>query len=344
MNGIKNKIAIHHNSGSFSDRWIEYCKLNNIPYKIVNCLNGDIYKQLENCSALMWNFIHTQINQCLKAKEIIKKLDSNNFPVFPNYSSMNHYDNKIKQKFLLESIGAPLIPTHVFYNKDEAINWSKKINYPIVFKLSTGAGSSNVKLVHSKKEIIQYIEKSFGIGYSPLDRKALFKDRIWHLYRDKDLKSVIGLFKGLARLLIPTKFERLSKKERGYVYFQDFIPKNSYDIRIIVIGNRAFAIKRNVRKGDFRASGSGDIDYNQNLIDIRCIEISFEISKKLGFNSMTYDYVFDESNKPLLIEISYCYSYSAYYLCPGYWDESLRWNAGHFKSQDFMVEDIINKI
>ena len=30
------KIAIHHRQGSFSDRWIEYCKENGINFKIVN--------------------------------------------------------------------------------------------------------------------------------------------------------------------------------------------------------------------------------------------------------------------------------------------------------------------
>ena len=341
---INKKIAIHHNKGSFSERWIEFCKNNNISYKIVNCLGDDLYTELEDCDALMWHFNHIQVDQCIAAKRIIKELDNKGFPVFPNYSSMNHYDNKIKQKYILESINAPLISTHVFHNKNEAINWSENINYPIVFKLSTGAGSANVKLVHSYEEIIELINKSFASGHSPLDRKALFKDRLWHLYRDKNLKSIVGLFKGLFRLIIPTKFEIISSKERGYVYFQNFIPNNSHDIRIIVIGDRAFAIKRNVRKNDFRASGSGDINYEKDLIDIRCVKISFEISRKLGFNSMTYDYVFDKNNNPLLIEISYCYSHKSYYQCPGYWDKNLNWHEGFFKSQDFMVEDIVKHL
>ena len=124
--------------------------------------------------------------------------------------------------------------------------------------MSTGAGSTNVKLVHSKSETIKLINKSFDKGHSPLDRNSLFKDRIWHFKRDKNLKSIFGLFKGLVRLFVPTKFERLSDREKGYIYFQDFIPNNKYDIRIIIIGKKAFAIKRNIRKDDFRASGSGN--------------------------------------------------------------------------------------
>jgi len=45
------KIAIHHTIGSFSDRWIDYCKINSIDYKLVNCYDSDIIFQLSDCDA-----------------------------------------------------------------------------------------------------------------------------------------------------------------------------------------------------------------------------------------------------------------------------------------------------
>ncbi|MDZ7775700.1 MAG: hypothetical protein U5L09_08950 [Bacteroidales bacterium] len=45
------KIAIHNRPGSFSDRWIEYCKKQEIPYKIVNCYDNNIIQQLNDCDA-----------------------------------------------------------------------------------------------------------------------------------------------------------------------------------------------------------------------------------------------------------------------------------------------------
>ena len=38
------KIAIHNSKGSFSDRWIDYCQKNNIPFKIVNAYDSDIFE------------------------------------------------------------------------------------------------------------------------------------------------------------------------------------------------------------------------------------------------------------------------------------------------------------
>jgi len=52
------KIAIHHREGSFSSKWIEYCQKRRIDFKLVNCLNSDIIKQLEECDGLMWHWSH----------------------------------------------------------------------------------------------------------------------------------------------------------------------------------------------------------------------------------------------------------------------------------------------
>ena len=33
-------IATHHNKGSFSEKWIEYCEKNNLFYKLVDCFSS----------------------------------------------------------------------------------------------------------------------------------------------------------------------------------------------------------------------------------------------------------------------------------------------------------------
>jgi len=159
----------------------------------------------------------------------------------------------------------------------------------------------------------------------------------------------MGMIKGLGRLFLSTTYAKMKGREKGYVYFQDFIPDNDSDTRVIVIGDKAFAIKRMVRKNDFRASGSGLIIYKKDVIDTRCIIISFEISEKLKFQCMAYDFVFDSENKPLIIEISYGFSPEGYNDCPGYWDRNLVFHEGSFNPYGWMVEQvsslsIINKV
>ena len=139
-------------------------------------------------------------------------------------------------------------------------------------------------------------------------------------------------------------FAKMHNKEKGYVYFQDFIPGNSFVIRVCVVGGRAFALKRMTRKGDFRASGSGNIVYDKKQIDERCVKIAFEVNEKLKTQSIAYDFVFDTDNQPLIVEVSYAYAVKAYDLCEGYWTKDMRWHEGtHFDFCGWMVEDLITE-
>ena len=153
--------------------------------------------------------------------------------------------------------------------------------------------------------------------------------------------SLLGVAKGFGRLVIPTEFAKLQSRERGYVYFQEFVANDNLDIRIIVIGHKAFVIKRMTRENDFRASGSGKIIFDKNQIDERCVQISFHVNNKLNCQSVAYDFVFDKNKNPLIVEISYGFAMEAYNACPGYWDSSIQWHEGKFNPQGWMVEVII---
>ena len=250
------KIAIHHTPGSFSDRWISYCKENDIPYKLVNAYDSDIIKQVEDCDAFMWHHHHANYKDALFAKQLLYSLEIAGKKVFPNFHTGWHFDDKVGQKYLLEAIGAPLVPSYVFYSKDEALEWVNKTTFPKVFKLRGGAGASNVRLVHTKSEAVSLVKKAFGKGFSQFNRWGYCKERFNKWRTGKD--SLVGVCKGIARLFVPTEFAKMHAPEKGYVYFQDFIPDNQYDIRIVVVNmNKAFGIKRLVRNNDFRASGSG---------------------------------------------------------------------------------------
>jgi hypothetical protein len=91
-------------------------------------------------------------------------------------------------------------------------------------------------------------------------------------------------------------------KEINYLYFQEFIPNNDSDTRIIVIDGKAFGIKRMNRKNDFRASGSGFILYEKEHIDIILVKTAFDIHKKLNAQCIAYDFVYDD--EPCTVDLS----------------------------------------
>jgi len=330
------KIAIHHRPGSFSDRWIEYCKENNIPYKIVNAYDTDIVQQVDDCTAFMWHHTQCDYRDKLFAKQLIYSLEAMGLKVFPDFHTTWHFDDKVGQKYLLEAIGAPLVPSYVFYDKKEAIEWVNQTTFPKVFKLRGGAGSANVQLVPTKKDAIRLVNRAFGKGFPQFNRRGNLKERIRKYKEGKD--TLWGVCKGIGRLFIPTELAKMVGPEKGYVYFQDFIPNNTFDIRIIIVANKAFAIKRLTRKNDFRASGSGMIIYNKEEIDEQCVKIAFIVNEKIKSQSIAFDFVFDADNNPMIVEISYGFIKEVYDPCEGFWNKDLNWHEGPFDPYGWMVE------
>ncbi|MDQ1298336.1 MAG: hypothetical protein QG558_875, partial [Campylobacterota bacterium] len=338
---MNKRVAIHHYSGDFSDRWIEYCREKEIEYEIVDCYRNDIVAVMKNFDVLLWSWNLSHHESLQFAKELIYSLEVMGKKVFPDFRTSFFYDNKVGQKYILESVGAPLVPTCVFYDQESAKHWAEQTIFPKVFKLSGGAGSMNVQLCRTQNEALKLIRKSFSTGFSPVDRRAWFVDKVKKFKEKPSKDTSIKLIKAFGRLFIPTKKEKVMSHEKGYAYFQEFIPNNEFDIRVIVIGEKAFALKRLCRENDFRASGSGKIIYDQEKIDISCVKIAFDVSKKLDAQCMAYDFVFDINNQPLIVEMSYHFSPYAYDKCEGYWDERLHWHNEKVNPQYMIIEQLL---
>lgn len=332
-------IAIHPRSGSFSDCWIQYCEKNNVAYKIVNAYSTDIMTQVKGCDAFMWHHHHEDYRDVLFAKQLIYSLESMGIRCFPNSHTTWHFDDKVGQKYLLESIGAPLVPSYVFYTKQDAIKWVSGTTFPKVFKLRGGAGASNVQLIRTSKDARKLVDKAFRIGFSAHKRGVYLQER-YRKWRNGQT-SFVEVLKGIGRLFVVPTYVKMCGKEKGYVYFQDFIPNNQFDLRVVVIGGeRAMGEKRYCREGDFRASGSGRFEYPK--IDDQVLQIAFDVANRLQLQSVAFDFVYFEG-QPLIVEISYGFGTHGIRHCGGYYTRDMQWHKDD--KLDFcgwMVADMIN--
>lgn len=335
------KIAIHQKENDFSSKWIEYCKENQISHKVVNCYDNDIIDQLADCDALMWHFHQSNPKDVLFAKQLMYSLQTAGKKVFPDFNTAWHFDDKVGQKYLLEAVEAPMVPSYVFYDKKQAFEWVKGTDFPKVFKLRRGSGSSHVRLVNNTAEAKKIVHKAFNNGFSQYNKTKNLKER-WYKYRNGK-KGLWNVAKGVLRFFRTTEFAKTIGNEKGYIYFQDFIPDNDYDIRVIVIDGKAFAIKRLVRKGDFRASGSGKGLYEKHHFSEETIRLSIDIAEKLKSQCLSIDYVF-KGAEPLIVEISYGFPSENFIEgCTGYWDRNLNWHEGSFDAQGWMVESLLSE-
>jgi glutathione synthase/RimK-type ligase-like ATP-grasp enzyme len=332
------KIGIHHARGSYSEGWILYCKEKNIPYKIVNAYDTNLIHQLDDCDIFLWHHHHANPKDVLMARQVLYSLETLGKVVYPNWRTGWHFDDKVGQKYLLEGHALPLIPSYVFYSKVEAMKWLDTADFPFVFKLRGGAGSYNVKLVKTRRKAISLIRRSFGKGFRQIDPITDFKER-FRKYR-LGHSSMGELLKAIAHIVIPYQIEKSKGRERGYFYAQDFIPNCKDDIRVQMIGDKGYAMKRHVRQGDFRASGGGNIDYDGFKIPMEAIEISQMVERKLEMQSMAID-LLSYRDTYLIAEVSYAFAIDDDELDFGYFDSELKWHKEVFNPFGWLIEDLI---
>lgn len=333
-------IGIHDRPGGFSDRWIQYCTEHAVPFRRVNCLASDVVRQCEGLEGLLWHWGHDSPADKLVAWQIIASLEAKGLLVFPNVNTCWHYDDKIAQKYLLEALGAALIPTWVLTNQAEAVRWCEQASWPKVFKLRCGAGSTNVRLVRSRTEAVALCRQAFGRGFPAV--AGYLADMQTRLRKTKTAHEFWARLRRAPRTLLKRLAIRWQLHwERGYMYFQEFLPDNAFDTRITIIGDRAFGFVRANRPDDFRASGSGSIIYNAEKIDKRCVEIAFRVADRIGSQSLSFDFLYNPQQEPMIAEISYCYMSSAVHACAGHWDHGGIWHEGHVWPEEAIMDDVL---
>ena len=305
----------HKDPEKYHDKWAHFLTNRGVRVKWVNLLSDNYLNEVSGCNGLMWRWLHNWQDK-QSARPILCTIQEYlKVPTFPDVKTCWHYDEKVSQYYLLSAVKAPMPRTWVFWDKETAIEWAESADYPVVFKLSVGAGSSNVLLIRTKSEALNLIMASFTTGIYP--------------YTMNEFRSEITQPQ-------PPHL----KPEFDYIYFQEYLSGNAFDTRITIIGNRAFGYRRFNRPDDFRASGSGLIDHDMSKIDKKCVSIAFKISEQCNFSSMAYDFIYKDG-MPLVCEISYTFVDYLVYNCPGYWDRDLNRTEGHMWPEQAQVDDFV---
>lgn len=331
---------------SYSDKFIEFFTQHNIEVKILDLLSTSAIAQAQDCDGVMWRWLHKPSDK-QSARQILNTIESYlKIPVFPNSTTAWHYDDKLSQKYIFDALQVPAIPTWIFWNKNEALNWLQNAEYPIIFKLSGGAGSANVIKIDNKEQGEKTVNKMFQCGFFPYTENEFKHNSLnaWlrnpKVFKSRLKEALLYFFKKE----YPPLHKTWWKPEFGYAYFQKFLPNNKFDTRVTVIGKRAFAYRRFNRPDDFRASGSGNFDVDPKQIDVRCIELAFRVSRMGKFQSMAYDFIYDQNKKPVIGEMSYTFVDWMVEKCPGHWDQNLNWVEGNMWPEYAIAEDFVSEV
>lgn len=339
-------LAIYNRKGSFSDRWIELCRERTIPFIEVDLFDTRLVSQLRNekVKAFLCHPPMSSRASMLAGRSIILALSRAGIRVFPTAPDYWHFDDKIAQKYLFEAVGIPTPSTVVLFERKSALEWMSGAVLPTVFKLRSGAGSTNVSLITQKHNGISHIERMFGRGIASTD--SAFGDYKTKIRKHAARRDWSATLRRAPQTLVSWwKLRNELNRERGYVYFQEFIAGNLDDTRITVIGERAFAFRRMVRPGDFRASGSGMIDYEPSKINQRCVTLAFDAARRIGSSCMAFDFVKrPQDGEPLIVEASFGFASEAVRKCPGHWGADHSWRPGPMQPEDAVLDDVLRDI
>jgi glutathione synthase/RimK-type ligase-like ATP-grasp enzyme len=342
-------VGIHPNKkhGRFSydsKRFIEILKFNKIQTKILYAGEPAFWDRVSNCDLFIFQWTHIDYFRQI-AESILPIIEGYlKIKCFPNMQSSWIYDDKIRQYYLLKLHGFPVIDSWVFYDKNSALKFVEQSDYPLVFKLISGAGSRMVRLVRKKSTAKKYVLLMFGRGI-PYDKGLPGNsfDEIKKKGIIRNLRIQGGKFKKRIKEGSNFYYENW-QIHKNYIMFQKFLPGNSYDTRVVVIGNRTFAFQRKNLPKDFRASGSDNYIVDKNVIDSRMIKIAFQVSQTFGFDSMAYDFLYDEHKRPVIGEISYVFGTehgSKISECPGYWDKEMNWHPNSIDAPYYIICDLL---
>lgn len=353
MNNTKGRrlhLAIHPDntplsSGrhqSFSERWIELAKQDGHRVRMVDAYADSIFEQLHDCDGFMWYFWNA-LHSSEPGKRVISALHHvGGIATFPDWRTMWFFEDKIAQRYLLAAAGIPIAKTVVLWNIDAARAYAETADYPLVLKLGFGITSNNVRMVRTAAEAQRWINRLFGDGMVVLPERVPVRllQRLWQ--RSEDTVRV-------ARGWRLKDHSGYGPVQRECVLFQEYLPDNSFDTRVTVIGTRAFAFRRFNRPSDFRASGSGLIDWDPQNIDPDAIQLAFKAAERLRGQVVALD-ILHRADELVVVEVSHYYEAWAVQACPGHFERTgdtgmqPRWVSGQMLPHDAIYQDFVSRI
>lgn len=334
------KIAVGRDRRGWHDRFVEAIEIRKdgpvpLSCSLVSLDRSDWTDQVADSDLVIWKppYMGHEFSGYMKERIYFLERFMDKV-VVPGFDTVWHFESKAAQSFLFKFAGVPSPRTFVGLDLEEALERAASDPLPVVLKNSAGAGSVNVRSVHSRRELLRIVRRAFSPEL--WDRSSPGKGKLARL------ASSLGRdwFPDLVR-------RRLSGAAPfGIAYWQEFVPGNAADLRVTVIGDCfATGFWRCNRPGDFRASGSGLIDYDRAVPET-ALRLCLDINARFSFDSMAYDILFKDGGM-LVTEMSYGYSDTAVHGIPGHWvlenDGGLRFVGGNIWPQELWVEWAIRK-
>jgi hypothetical protein len=229
-------------------------------------------------------------------EDIIYYLELSNAKVIPAFKYIKANNNKVFMELLRHQFNNEVrnIKSKVFGCFEEVEKIRNNLSFPLVYKQAAGAMSNGVGLIESIDELEHKLKK--------VSRTSNLLKELWEYGRSIKYKGYIR-----------------ESKYRNKFIVQDFVKGLDGDYKVLVFSNKYYILKRDTRRDDFRASGSGIRnfvkEFPQGLLEYANLCINTlkvpQVSLDIVYNGKSF----------FLIEFqclyfgSYTITYSDFYWC-----------------------------
>jgi len=183
---------------------------------------------------------------------------------YPSAAEALLYEDKSLEAYIAGVCGLPIAKAYISHDEKDALAMLESARYPLVSKVNHSSGSVGVELVKTP---------------------------------------------GKARRIVGQAFSRNGRRthvpwfrQKGYVYFQEYVPNDGYDIRVMIVGRRAFGYYRKVLSGDFRASGMDTVE--KRALPEEAIRVALKAQQCLRGPQLVVDMVHSLDGRYVIIEFS----------------------------------------
>jgi len=225
---------------NFHSPYVTACQDLGVSYKVLDISGPDWVDVVENsgCDAfLVWPSFQLSIWKQMYDERLKVMVEEMGKILYPTHNELWLDESKRRMCYWLQANGIPHCQTWLFYSRDEAMEFARKAELPLVVKCNMGSRGSGVKILRSRSAVVRYVNRRFRKGIVCCDGDG--RDREW-----------------------------------GSVLFQEFLPDVA-EWRMIRIGRSYFGHQK-LKKSDFH-SGSGRVgwydpprrllDFVRNLTD-----------------------------------------------------------------------------
>lgn len=212
--------------------------------------------------------------------DILFELSKEN-QLIPNYEIFKCHENKSYQEIYKKRIGLHSLNSYSFACLNDLRKYKQKLNFPIVLKTLSGAGSIGVSLENNYIDLEKKVKKmNKPVNMLEFQVKKYLKKNILKKYY----------------------FETYYKEDFyiGNYILQDFVPNLKEDWKVLIFGDKYYILNRKIRENDFRASGSGKLSYIEPPIEV--LEYAKKCFEKLNVPFISLDICIDNNNECYLIE------------------------------------------